>query len=130
MWESELYNSPAFFNTKVLAGDRGYPALKNASVLRDVHNAWFNADPYALEGEKKDKLVVLRDAEKWSTNVGHPGPANPAEGEIFSTFIIPNMFARVAQGKQGAEDSVKQAAEECRKVFAKWRAQGLVGKKG
>lgn len=129
MWESELYNSPAFFNTKILSGDRGYPALKNAKILRDLHNGWFNADPYSIAGERKDKLIVLKDAEKWSTNVGFPGPANPAEGEIFSTYIIPNMLAKSAQGKQSAEDSVKQAAEECKKIFAKWKAQGLVGKK-
>jgi multiple sugar transport system substrate-binding protein len=129
MWESELYGSPSFFSTPVLSGDRGYPAVKDAKTLRDIHNAWFSEDPFALPGERKDKLVPLKDAEKWSTSVGHPGPANPAEGEIFGTFVIPNMFARVAQGKQAAGESVKQATEECRKIFAKWRAQGLIGKK-
>jgi hypothetical protein len=39
------------------------------------------------------------------------------------------MFARVAQGKMSAEESVKISAAECRKIFDKWRAQGLVGKK-
>jgi hypothetical protein len=39
------------------------------------------------------------------------------------------MFARVAQGKQSAEESVKQAAAECGKIFDKWRAQGLIRKK-
>ena len=129
MWESELYGSPSFFSTPVLSGDRGYPAVKDAKTLRDIHNAWFSEDPFALPGERKDKLVPLKDAEKWSTSVGHPGPANPAEGEIFGTFVIPNMFARVAQGRQTAGESVKQATEECRKIFAKWRAQGLIGKK-
>jgi multiple sugar transport system substrate-binding protein len=62
-------------------------------------------------------------------NVGFPGAANPAEGEIFGTFVLPGMFARVAQGKQTAEESVKQAHAECQKVFDKWRAQGLLGKK-
>lgn len=129
MWESALYGSPSFFNTPVPSGDRGYPQVKSATTLRDLHNAWFSEDPFALPGERKDKLLSLRDAEKWSTNVGHPGPANPAEGEIFSTFVIPNMLAKVAQEKQSAEESVKQAAAECKKIFEKWRAQGLVGKK-
>ncbi len=129
MWESELYASPAFFNTPVPSGDRGYPKVKGAKTLRDLHNAWFSDDPYALHGERKGKLIPLKDAEKWSTNVGFPGPANPAEGEIFSTYVIPNMFARVAQGRQSPEESVRQAAEECKKIFEKWRAQGLVGKK-
>ena len=130
MWESKLYNSPAFFNTALPGGDRGYPAVKNAKHLRDLHNAWFGNDPFALPGERTDKLLPLRDAEKWSTNVGYPGPANPAEGEIFGTFVLPNMFGRVAQGRQSAEDSVKQAAAECQKIFDKWRAQGLLRKKG
>ena len=38
---------------------------------------------------------------RWSTNVGHPGPANPAVGEIFDTNVIPTMMADVARGKAG-----------------------------
>jgi len=129
MWESELYNSPAFFSTSVASGEKIYPKVKGAKTLRDLHNAWFKEDPFALPGERKNKLMTIRDAEKWSTNVGHPGHANPAIGEIFSSFVIPNMFARVAQGKQAGEESVKQAGEECKKVFEKWREQGLIGRK-
>jgi multiple sugar transport system substrate-binding protein len=61
--------------------------------------------------------------------VGFPGTANPAEGEIFGTYVLPGMFARVAQGKQTAQESVKQAAEQCKGIFDKWRAQGLIRKK-
>lgn len=129
MWESELYGSPAFFNTPAPSGDRGYPKVKGARTLRDIHNAWFSEDPFALPGEAKGKLLPLKNAEKWSTNVGYPGPANPAEGEIFGTYVLPNMFARVAQGKQSAEESVRQASAECKRIFDKWRAQGLIGKK-
>ncbi len=130
MWESELYASPSFFHTRVPAGDRGYPRVKGAKTLRDLYNAWYDKDPFALPGEAAGKLLPLKDAEKWSTNVGHPGPATPAEGEIFGTFVIPNMFARAAQKRQSPEESVKQAAAECRKIFDKWRAQGLIGKRG
>jgi multiple sugar transport system substrate-binding protein len=129
MWESKLYNSPAFFSAPVSGGDRGYPMVLQAKHMRDLHNAWFSKDPFALPGERTDKLVTLKDAENWSTNVGYPGTANPAEGEIFGTYILPGMFARVAQGKQSAEESVKQSAEQCRVIFDKWRAQGLIGKK-
>ena len=129
MWESKLYNSPAFFSASVPVGERGYPAVAQAKQLRDLHNAWFSKDPFALPGERTDKLMPLKDAESWSTNVGFPGTANPAEGEIFGTFVLPGMFARVAQGKQSAEESVKQAAGQCKTIFDKWRAQGLIGKK-
>jgi multiple sugar transport system substrate-binding protein len=129
MWESKLYNSPAFFSAPVSGGERGYPMVPQAKQLRDLHNAWFSKDPFALPGERTDKLIPLKDAESWSTNVGFPGTANPAEGEIFGTFVLPGMFARVAQGKQSAEESVKQAAAQCKTIFDKWRAQGLIGKK-
>jgi multiple sugar transport system substrate-binding protein len=129
VWESELYATPSFFNAPVPHGDRGYPMVRGAKHVRDVFHAWFDNDPFALPGEAKGKLLPLKDAEKWSANIGHPGPANPAEGEIFGTFVIPNMFARVAQGKQSAEESVKQAAAECQKIFAKWKAQGLIKKR-
>ncbi len=129
IWESKLYNSPSFFNSTVPTGERGYPAVHNAKHLRDLHNAWFAKDPFALPGERTDKLLPLKEAEKWSTNVGFPGTANPAEGEIFGTFVLPGMFARVAQGKQTAEESVKQAHEQCKVIFDKWRAQGLIGGK-
>ncbi|MEW6680895.1 MAG: extracellular solute-binding protein [bacterium] len=128
MWESELYTSPSFFNTPVLPGERGYPKIKQAKTLRDLHNAWFSEDPYSISGERKDKLIPLKDAEKWSVNVGYPGSANAAEGEIFNTFVIPNMFARVALGRQSPEESVKQAEIECKKIFEKWVDKGLMGK--
>jgi multiple sugar transport system substrate-binding protein len=130
IWASKLYNTPSFFQTKVPAGDRGYPPLAGAATLRNQFDAWFAKDPFALPGEAAGKLKPLQGAEQWSTNVGHPGPASPAIGEIFGTFVIPNMFAKVAQGRQSAEDAVKEAAAECRKIFAKWREQKLVGGKG
>ena len=128
MWNSELYATPSFFHATLPGGNRGYPAVKGAKTMRDVFRAWFDNDPFALPGEAKGKLLPLKGAERWSTNVGHPGPANPAIGEIFGTFVIPNMFARVVQGKQSPDASVKQATAECRKIFAKWQAQGLIKK--
>src|SRR3989337_768351 len=98
MFQSELYNSPAFCDTPVPSGDRGYPAVSGAKKLRDLHNAWFDDDPFALPGEEKGKLKVLKDADKWSTNVGHPGPSSPAVGEIFNTFVLSNMMANAARG--------------------------------
>jgi multiple sugar transport system substrate-binding protein len=127
IWASKLYATPAFFLTGVPAGERGYTAVTGANNLRDLFNSWFAKDPFALPGEATDKLQALVSAEQWSTNVGHPGPASPAIGEIFGTFVIPNMFAKVAQKQQSAEEAVKEAAQQCRRIFAKWREQGLVG---
>ncbi len=126
MYASELYNSPAFFDAPIPAGNRGYPEVKGAKKMRDLHNAWFDDDPFVLPGEVKGKLAVLKDAEKWSTNMGYPGPANPAEGEVFATFILPNMLANAARGMK-AEESVAQAEILAKAIFAKWRKKGLVG---
>jgi len=128
MYYSELYNSPAFFDAPIPSGDRGYQAVKGAKSVRDLHNAWFTDDPFALPGEEKGKLAVLKDAEKWSTNLGHPGPANPAEGEVFATFVVPNMFANAARGMK-PETAVEQATLLTKTIFAKWRKKGLVGGK-
>ena len=126
MYSSELYNSPAFFDAPIPSGDRGYAPVKGAKKFRDLHNAWFDNDPFALPGEAKGKLAVLKDAEKWSTNVGHPGPANPAVGEVFATFVLPNMMANAARGKNPA-DEVANAEKLVKAIYAKWRKKGLVG---
>ncbi len=126
MYASELYNSPAFFDAPIPTGDRGYPLVKGAKKVRDLHNAWFDDDPFVLPGEAKGKLSVLKNAEKWSTNIGYPGPANPAEGEVFATFILPNMMANAARGMK-AEEAVAQAEVLTKAIFAKWRKKGLVG---
>ena len=86
--------------------------------------AWLANDPFG--STPANKLAFLKDATKFSTNIGYPGPANTAEGEVFNTFIIPNMFARVARGEQSAKDSVATAETAVNAVFTKWRAQGLV----
>ncbi len=126
MYYSELYNSPAFFNTPVPAGNRGYPGVSGAKTLLDLNDAWFEKDPFALEGEATDKLKVLKDALDWSTNVGHPGPASPAIGEVFGTFVVPNMMANAARG-MNPETAVMQAETLTKAIFEKWRQKGLVG---
>ena len=126
MYHSELYNSPAFFNTPVPSGNRGYPGVSGAKTLVDLNDAWFEKDPFALEGEATDKLKVLKDALDWSTNVGHPGPASPAIGEVFGTFVVPNMMANAARG-MNPETAVMQAETLTKAIFEKWRQKGLVG---
>jgi len=86
---------------------------------------WLRDDPFG--SQPKDKLALLADATKWSTNIGHPGPSNTAEGEVFNTFVIPNMFARAARGELSPRQAVSQATAQITPVYAKWRARGLVG---
>jgi ABC-type glycerol-3-phosphate transport system substrate-binding protein len=111
-----------------------FAAVTYASKLYDIAafaertpqlGDWLASDPFG--SEPADKLSLLATATDWSVNIGYPGPANTAEGEIFGTFVIPNMFARVARGEQSAAESVADATREVESIFEKWRAEGLVG---
>lgn len=74
-----------------------------------------------------DKLAPLKTANEWTTNLGWPGPANAAIGEIFNLPIIPNMMARAATGLQTPEEAVAQAEAEVTEIFDRWRGEGLIG---
>jgi ABC-type glycerol-3-phosphate transport system substrate-binding protein len=106
-WESELYDFPAF--------PERVPQLPE----------WLADDPYG--SNPSDKLTVLQDAESWSKNVGYRGPASTAIGEVFATFIIPNMFASVARGQQSAKEAVEDAESQIVPIFDKWRRERQIG---
>ena len=46
---------------------------------------------------------------------------------MFDTFVIPKMMARAARGELSAKDAVAEAETEVKRIYAKWRAEGLVG---
>jgi len=108
--QSKFYNFPAFANLA--------PELK-------AEGGWLDNDPYG--SQPPDKLAVLKTADEWTVNLGWPGPANAAIGEIFALPIIPNMMARAARGEQTAAESVAQAETEINEIFTKWRGEGLMG---
>jgi ABC-type glycerol-3-phosphate transport system substrate-binding protein len=88
-------------------------------------NSWLDKDPFGAQ--PANKLTVLKNATEWSTNVGHPGPSNTAIGEVFATFIIPNMYAKAARGEMSPEQAVADAERQIKPIFDKWRRRGLVG---
>jgi ABC-type glycerol-3-phosphate transport system substrate-binding protein len=106
-WESELYDLPAYTER--------VPKL----------NEWLDNDPFG--SKPPNKLAVLKDALDWSRNVGYRGSANTAIGEIFGTFIIPNMLAQAARGKESPQQAVAKAESQMKAIFAKWRKRGLIG---
>lgn len=108
-YNSKLYDFPAFVDT--------VPQL----------NGWLADDPFSTTNKNKLAFLKIEDVLKWSTNVGHPGPASTAVGEVLGTFVLPNMMARAARGEQSARDSVVQAEREVKTIYDKWRRQGLVG---
>ncbi|MEL6268603.1 MAG: extracellular solute-binding protein [Chloroflexota bacterium] len=108
--QAQLYNFPAFFDmVPELTEDGG----------------WLDADPYG--SEPADKLSFMKTAADWSTVIGHPGPANPAIGEVFGTFVIPQMFAQVARGELTPQEAVEEAEAQILPIYDRWRSEGLVG---
>jgi multiple sugar transport system substrate-binding protein len=80
-------------------------------------------DPHTPKGKYK---ILGTISEKYTFNVGYPGFANAAVGEIFDTFLIPQMFAEVAQGKRSPEDAARDYQRRMGTVFSKWRKRGKI----
>jgi multiple sugar transport system substrate-binding protein len=104
-----------------------------------VHSGFYNLPPFegaAAEAAKlmthdaaarpPDKYALLADAASWSTNIGHPGPANAACMETFNQFLVPKMFAAAARGEMTAEQAVSAAEAEMRPIFDRWRERGKI----
>ena len=119
---SKLYNFPSYWGS---VADKGVPMAEKAAAGRRWIRSRVNQDPFA--SLPPDKLKVLAESEKWSTNVGHPGTANPAEGEIFDTYVITDMFAKAATSQLTPKQAVEEADRRVKDIFGKWRRAGLVG---
>ncbi len=105
--QSLLYNFPTFANT--------YPfgQIRKAAAA-DTH-------------KPRGKYTILTTiAEKYTHNIGYPGTMNPAMDEVFSTFLIPQMFAQVSQGKMSAADSVSSIKSQVNAIYKKWEGRGAV----
>jgi multiple sugar transport system substrate-binding protein len=106
---SGFYNFPAW--TGAIKG--GFKEIRRLSA-QDAH-------------KPRGKYTILTTiAEKYTTNPGHPGNTTPVIDEIFNTFLIPQMFAEVAQGKSTPSEAVSDFARKAQGIYRKWRNQGLV----
>ena len=101
--EGESYNFPCF------------PA-----ALPDLQQRIAN-DPKA---NPPDKYRVLESVLDWATNVGFPGYATAAIDEVFNTFVIPTMFARVAKDEVTPEEAARAAELQIRRIFERWNGAG------
>jgi multiple sugar transport system substrate-binding protein len=105
--QSQLYNFPTFTNTFP------FPQIRKVAAA-DTH-------------PPKGKYTVLTTiAERYTHNIGYPGTTNAAVDEVFSTFLIPQMFAQVSQGKMSAEDSVASIKSQVNQIYAKWKERGKI----
>lgn len=106
---SQFYNFPAW--TGAIKG--GFKTIRQLCA-QDQH-------------KPKGKYTILTTiAEKYTTNPGHPGNTTPVMDEVFNTFLIPQMFAEVAQGKSTPADAVASFTKKAQAIYRKWRNQGLV----
>jgi len=106
---SQYYNFPAWTG----AIDGGFKAIRQMTA-QDTH-------------KPKGKYTILTTiAEKYTTNPGHPGNTTPVMDEVFNTYLIPQMFAEVAQGKSTPAEAVSSFAKKAQSIYRKWKNQGLV----
>jgi multiple sugar transport system substrate-binding protein len=106
---SSFYNFPAW--TNAIKG--GFKTIRRMTA-QDTH-------------KPRGKYSILTTiAEKYTTNVGHPGFSNAAIDEIFNTWLVPQAFAQVAQDKTSPADAVSTLQREATRIYRKWRSQGLV----
>src|SRR6266536_2587720 len=118
---SKLYNFPSFPGS---VADAGVPvAQKPASGNKWLEQATAN-DPFG--SNPPSKLKPISTALQWATNIGYPGPANPAESEVFDTFVLPTMFANAATGRMTPAQALDDGHQQVKRIFEKWRAKGLV----
>jgi multiple sugar transport system substrate-binding protein len=104
---SQLYNFPSF------PGAFPFAQIRKAAA----------ADPHKPLGKY---TVLTTIAEKYTHNIGYPGTTNAAIDEIFSKYLIPQMFAQVSQGKLSAHDSVRDTMSAVKGIYAKWRKRGKI----
>jgi len=64
--------------------------------------------------------AVLQDQYRITAFFGYPGPMTPPAQEVLTTFIIPDMFTRVARGS-AVDEAMKWGVREIRRI-CKWRA--------
>ena len=99
-----------------------FPSFPGAMPFKRVRRA-VAADKHRPRGKYS---ILATIAQKYTVNPGYPGYTNAAYGEMFAKFIIPTMFAQVAQKKMTAQEAVNAADREIKAIYRKWRRLGKI----
>jgi len=99
-----------------------FPSFPGAFSFKDIRKA-AAADAHKPSGKY---TILTTIAEKYTHNIGYPGTTNAAIDEIFSKYLIPQMFAQVSQGKLSAQDSVRDTMSVVKGIYAKWKKRGKI----
>jgi len=135
---SKLYDTPSFLGAMA---DPNVPVAQKPRAGWEWLKAQFEKDPFSHKPDdpaQTQKLKVLFSGVEeplpngevklgWSTNIGHPGPANPAISQIFDDYVLVDMFAKAATGRLTPEKALEEANARVKQIFNDWRNRGLVG---
>jgi multiple sugar transport system substrate-binding protein len=111
--ESGFYNFPAWSNAVRDGQGRGFKAIRRYTAK----------DPFKPRGKY---TILTTIAERYTGNVGWPGFSNAGVDEVFNKFLIPQMFANVAQEKMTPEEAARTFDRQIREIFQKWRNLGKI----
>jgi ABC-type glycerol-3-phosphate transport system substrate-binding protein len=125
------FNLPGPFTNMLMGYSKNQKAAKD--FLRWMHSKpifaeWFTSQQGYSDGAtrdwEKDKvwevdpvLLPFRDIPPFGRLVGYAGPPNRKAAEVWTKYIITDMYAKAIQGMP-AEDAVKWAHDEAVKVYA------------
>jgi multiple sugar transport system substrate-binding protein len=95
---------------------------------KPVYQAWFNSQQGYSVGatavweqdplwQKDPVMLPFRQAARAGQLPGYAGPADRRAAELFSKYIIVDMYAKAVQGMP-AEDAVNWATGEVQKIYA------------
>jgi multiple sugar transport system substrate-binding protein len=62
-------------------------------------------------------MAPYKVAARLAQGVGHAGPPNAKAAEVWTKYIITDMYAQAVQGKLSPEDAVKWAESELKKIY-------------
>jgi len=99
-----------------------FPSFTAAFPFKEIRKA-AAADSHPPKGKY---TILTTIAEKYTKNPGFPGTTNAAFDEVFSKYLIPQMFAQVSQGKMSAADSVKATNTQVKDIYARWKERGKI----
>jgi multiple sugar transport system substrate-binding protein len=99
-----------------------YPSFPGAWPVKGIYRA--AAQDTHLPHGKYSVLTTV--AARYTRNVGYPGTFNAAVDEVLSSYLIPQMFAQVSQGKATAAESVRVTGKAMKQIWARWKAAGKI----
>mgnify|MGYP001824750189 FL=1 len=70
-------------------------------------------------GAVPGRYDLLTDVNDWVTNLGYPGFASAAIGDVLGSHVIPNMFSQAAMGTLTPEEALAQADLQVQDIFRK-----------